>query len=287
MFGVITSRMRGVPLAIAAMAAFVMLAGVTFQSVATALERRQFLHPGRLVDVGGHQLHIYCVGDGSPTVVLESPAAVPSVAWGWVQSELSQTTRVCSYDRSGLGWSEAGDRGYEPARVPDELHALLESAGERSPFVMVGHELGATFARGFATRFRHETAALVLVDELSATSDFSHRGITRLVGAWPWLARIGVLRATRSLSKRASGLPEPASGAARAFLNRPDHLTRSALEISRMREAAAVATTPIDPRIRIARVTVDGQQPPNLLASSDRAHTVARAIKEVVSQVRR
>jgi hypothetical protein len=54
-----------------------------------------------------------------------------------------------------------------------------------------------------------------------------------------------------------------------------------------MREAAAVATTPIDPRIRIARVTVDGQQPPNLLASSDRAHTVARAIKEVVSQVRR
>src|SRR6185503_18968397 len=148
---------------------FILLAGVTYQSVATALERRQFPYPGRLVDVGDHQLHIYCLGEGSPTVVLEAPAAGISVGWTWVQDDLGKTTRVCSYDRAGLGWSEAAEGGYRASRVPDELHALLERAGEHGPFVIAGHELGAVFARMYAARFRAETAGLVLVDDLSET----------------------------------------------------------------------------------------------------------------------
>ena len=100
-----------------------------------------------------------------PTVVLEAPAAGISVGWAWVQGDLSKTTRVCSYDRAGLGWSEAGEAGYDAARVPDELHTLLERAGERGPFVIAGHELGASFARMYAARFPAETAALVLVDD--------------------------------------------------------------------------------------------------------------------------
>ena len=107
---------------------FLVLAGATYQGVATALERRQFPHPGRLVDVGGHQLHLYCTGEGTPTVVLEAPAAGLSAAWGWIQPEIAETTRVCSYDRAGLGWSEAGDGPFEPAQVPVQLRALLEAA---------------------------------------------------------------------------------------------------------------------------------------------------------------
>src|SRR6185369_14109164 len=61
---------------------FFLLAGATYQGVATALERREFPPPGLLVSVGDHQLHIYCTGTGSPTVVLEAPAAGLSAAWG-------------------------------------------------------------------------------------------------------------------------------------------------------------------------------------------------------------
>jgi hypothetical protein len=82
---------------------FILLAGATYQGVATALERREFPRPGGLVSVGDHQLHIYCTGTGSPTVVLEAPAAGLSAAWGDVQRRLSGTMRVCSYDRAGLG----------------------------------------------------------------------------------------------------------------------------------------------------------------------------------------
>src|SRR4051812_20264437 len=125
---------------------FLALVGATYQGVNTALERRRLPYPGRLVDVGGHQLHIYCVGKGFPVVVLEAPATGMSSAWGWVQRDLASATRVCSYDRAGLGWSEAGDSRYDPQRVPEELHTLLVNAHERGPFIVAGHGLGSAFA---------------------------------------------------------------------------------------------------------------------------------------------
>ena len=115
-------------------AIFVVLAGTTYQGVATALERRQLPHPGRLIDVGGHQLHLDCSGEGHPIVVLEAPSMGMSAVWGWIRQDLTSRTRVCAYDRSGLGWSEAGDSDYDPSRAIDELHVLLERATEAGPY---------------------------------------------------------------------------------------------------------------------------------------------------------
>jgi pimeloyl-ACP methyl ester carboxylesterase len=283
---VLSQRTRHIVVAVAGLITFIILAGVTYQSVATALERRQFPYPGRLIDVGDHQLHIYCVGEGSPTVVLEGPAAGISVAWAWVQDDLGKTTRVCSYDRAGLGWSEAGERGYRAARVPEELHTLLEHAGERGPFIIAGHELGAAFARMYASRYRADTAALVLVDDVSDTASASAR--SKLVGAWPWLARVGLLRATKALSRHAAEFPEAAGGATRAFLNRPDHLTRAAIEIARLDEAVDLARTPIDGTLPVTIIaTATREEPPALLDSAVRAREVTRALEAAVTRVRR
>jgi pimeloyl-ACP methyl ester carboxylesterase len=267
---------------------FIILAGVTYQSVATALERRKFPYPGRLIEVGDHQLHLHCVGKGTPTVVLEAAAVGMSVGWSLVQDDLATTTRVCSYDRAGLGWSEAGEGGFRAARVPDELHTLLERAGERGPFVIVGHELGASFARMYASRFRNETAALVLIDDPSGSSESAPVRVPRLVRAWPWLARIGVLRVTRALSRHASGFPGDSGGAMRAFLNRPDHLTRGALEVVRLRETArAAAAEPLDSALPVTQVNGSRDAPPAVLDSADRARDVARAIEQAVTRARR
>jgi len=281
---VFSQQTRHITFAVGGLITFIVLAGVTYQSVATALERRQFPHPGRLIDVGGRQLHIHCIGEGAPTVVLEAPAAGVSVGWAWVQDDLAKTTRVCSYDRAGLGWSEAGEGGFRAGRVPDELHTLLERAGERGPFVIAGHELGASFARMYARRYRSETAALVLIDEPESPAN----GLPRMVSAWPWLARIGFLRATRALSRHASGLPVESGGAARAFLNRPDHLTRAAVEISRLSDTVKLADTPFDGTLPVSLVvTTQPSQPPALLDSVDRAREVTRGIEEAVKRVRR
>ncbi len=111
------SRLRWTTRAVVALLAFFVLAGATYQGVATALERHRFQRPGGLVDAGGHQLHIFCMGQGSPVVLLEAAAGSMSVAWGWIQPEIARMTRVCSYDRAGLGlergwrWSTTSPRG--------------------------------------------------------------------------------------------------------------------------------------------------------------------------------
>jgi thioesterase domain-containing protein len=268
----------------AAVLTFLVLAGATYQGVATALERREFPHPGRLVDVGGHQLHLYCTGEGSPTVVLEAPAAGLSAAWAWVQPEVAETTRVCSYDRAGLGWSEAGDRLFDPAQVPVQLRALLEAAGEKGPFVIAGHGLGAVLARLDAQQLGDAAVALVMIDRPTLVDPAERAQQTRLVALSPWLARAGVLRATAILSSHAAGLPDPSQGAVRAFLNRPDHLTRAAREMARWDDAVALASAARLPeRLRLVEVRAGRPDGVDFLSDEADAAVVSRAILDAVN----
>ena len=261
-------RVRHVLVSAAVILVVILLAGATYQGVATALERRKYPHPGQLLDVGGHQLHIHCTGEGSPTVVLEAAATGMSAAWGLVQPEVAKATRVCSYDRSGLGWSEAGDRPFDPGRVPEELHALLRAANETPPYIMAGHSLGASFARMYAARYPADVGGLVVIDPASGNAPAD----LRLLPLAPWLARAGVLRATGILSNDANGLPEPAAGAVSSFLNRPDHLTRASRELARWNDAVRLGEEAAVPDT-IPVATVETVQP----SAFDDAYFVTRS----------
>jgi hypothetical protein len=96
--------------------------GLIFQAVATRNDQQKFLAPGELVDVGGYQLHINCIGDGSPTIILDALGSGSSASWGLVQPEIAQSTRVCAYDRAGAGWSE---RGPTPRDMNQHVRELM------------------------------------------------------------------------------------------------------------------------------------------------------------------
>jgi len=277
-------RLRRATRAIAALLAFLVLAGATYQGVATALERHRFKRPGGLVDAGGHQLHIYCTGRGAPVVILEAAAGSMSPAWAWVQPDVARKTRVCSYDRAGLGWSEAGDGRYVASRVPEELRVLLDRANEIGPVVLVGHEAGALFARMYAARFPENTAALVLIDDPTTVQTTMR---TTFPSAWPWLARVGLLRLSGQLSSLAEGLPGEAGGAMRAFLNRPDHLTRAAMELSGLDEVTSTARPlALSPRIVVAPVSLGTVAQPAMIVTREQAAQVIEAIDGTVGRVR-
>jgi pimeloyl-ACP methyl ester carboxylesterase len=120
--------------------------------------------PGRLIDAGGFRLHLHCAGTGSPSVVLEAALGGSSISWSLVQPSVSQLTRVCSYDRAGFGWSDAGPMPRTAGRVADELRIVLDRGGVPPPFVLVGHSFGGFVMRIFAARHRSDVAGLVLVD---------------------------------------------------------------------------------------------------------------------------
>ena len=116
------------------------------------------------VDVGGFKLNLRCSGDGSPVVVLDSGAGDTSATWDWVVPDVKRFTRVCAYDRAGLGKSGPGPKPRSADRLSEELHNLLRRAGVLPPYVLAGHSLGGLNARVYASRYPDEVAGLVLVD---------------------------------------------------------------------------------------------------------------------------
>ena len=137
--------------------------GRVYQSAAEAKDQQQYPPPGQMVDMDGYRLHLYCTGQGSPTVILESGLAGPALEWALVQQKLEKITRVCSYDRAGLGWSEAGPAVRTSLEMVNELYALLGNGGIQGPYVLVGHSLGGFNVRLFAHEYPDETAGIVLV----------------------------------------------------------------------------------------------------------------------------
>jgi pimeloyl-ACP methyl ester carboxylesterase len=126
-----------------------------------------FPAPGRLVDVGGWRLHLYCTGDARPsrpTVILESGVGDFSMEWSLVQPGVARFARVCSYDRAGDGWSDLGPHPRTMHQIVYELHTLLERAGERPPFVLVGHSYGGHLVRLYASTYPKEVAAMALLE---------------------------------------------------------------------------------------------------------------------------
>lgn len=120
--------------------------------------------PGTLVDVGGHRLHIHATGNRGPVVVFDAALGGSSISWTFVQAPVAEFARAVSYDRAGFGWSDAGPLPRTAGRAADELRVLLDRAGERPPFVVVGHSYGGLVMRIFAARYRADVAGIVLVD---------------------------------------------------------------------------------------------------------------------------
>lgn len=135
--------------------------------------------PGRLVDIGGYRMHLLCTGAAVPhraTVVLSAGGGDFAVDWSLVQRALSDSVRVCSYDRPGYGWSDPGPEPRTFGQEAFDLHAALERAGEHSPYVVVGHSLGAFVVRTFAARYRNEVAGMVLVGPTNENGKLGIRG---------------------------------------------------------------------------------------------------------------
>lgn len=185
-------------------------AGWLYQSIGESLDARRFPQQGRNVALGaafpGVSLNIHCTGQGSPVVVLEAGAGVPAVGWSLVQPGIAEFTRVCSYDRAGYGWSDPGPMPRTSLEIAKELHALLIAAGEKPPYILVAHSLGAFHARVFQHEYSPEVAGMVLVDP--SDEDQMNRMPPAMLAAMkrqgqqmstyrtfaPFLIRFGVLR---------------------------------------------------------------------------------------------
>lgn len=175
--------------------------GAVYQAIASHFDSNALPLPGRRIDVGGYRLHLYCQGRGNPTIVVNPGVGVWSLQWSKIQSALAQDTRICTYDRDGYGWSDSGVSTPTASQAADELHVLLERAGEHGTYVLVGESYGGYVTRLFVKKYRPDVAAVVLVesaherqwDELPRAKALALQAQQQLtVGSW--LSRIGFFR---------------------------------------------------------------------------------------------
>lgn len=159
--------LKGTALAIAALS----FAGAAYEGIAAPGDAERYAVPGQHVDVGDHSLHISCLGNGRPAVILDAGLGGTSRDWVLVQARLAAHTRACAYDRAGMGHSDPGPEPRSPARLANELGRLLKTAGVPGPYVLVAHSLSGKSARLFAAAHPEDVAAMVLVDTRSEKID--------------------------------------------------------------------------------------------------------------------
>jgi pimeloyl-ACP methyl ester carboxylesterase len=150
---------------------FVIAAGFAYERFGEWRDHQRFPQIGRSVNIGGRSLNIFCSGNGSPAVVMDSGAHQPGYSWSLVQRSAAKLTRSCWYDRAGYGWSDAAPRSRTSADIANDLHHLLYLAKIPPPYVLVGHSFGGFNVRVFAARYPREIAGMVLVDSADEYED--------------------------------------------------------------------------------------------------------------------
>lgn len=194
------SRRRWLGIILGITLIFILLCGVAIFGAGQSAKAQlaaQYPAPGEFVDIGGYKLHLNCMGEGSPTVIMDAGNNDFSVTWAKVQPGISQFTKVCSYDRAGFGWSDSSPYPRTSSVMVNELHTLLANAELEPPFVLVGHSFGGVNMRLYAHQYPSETAGLVLLDSSHEEQDLRIEvladAVPEFVNQFQFLAQISSL----------------------------------------------------------------------------------------------
>jgi pimeloyl-ACP methyl ester carboxylesterase len=199
-------RLRNFASVIACISLLLVLAGLFYQEIKQRGDARRFPEVGRLVSGDGVRLNINCTGQGSPTVVLEAGLAMFSTSWQQVQQGIAKFTRVCSYDRAGYAWSDSSPLPRTSSQIAKELHSLLANAGEKPPYILVGHSFGGLSVRAYNGLYSSDVAGVVLVESthpdllnrlplsIKVASDNAQSQRERQVLFAPLMWRLGIAR---------------------------------------------------------------------------------------------
>ena len=210
--------------------------GGAFETVAEATSGNAAPSTGRTYAVAGRELYLECSGSGSPTVILFNGLSERTPHWAWVKRGVAGRTRVCTFDRSGQGWSRGGAVRQDARELSEDARSLLAAARIPGPYVLAGHSVGGTYALAYAMTFPADVAGVALID--SATPDqFDLPDYPSFYSMWrrasatlPSLARVGLKR----LLGTGGSLPPAARRAARAFGASPRELRADRVELAQL-----------------------------------------------------
>lgn len=228
----------------------VVIVGVVYEMMGRSRAAREFPPQGQLVDIGGRRIQLDCRGTGSPTVIFESGLDINgSLSWSAVHDEIAKTTRACAYSRAGIMWSDPKNGPQNAKAIAEDLNATLVKAGEKPPFVLVGHSLGGPYIMTYTKYFGADVAGLVFVDashpdqvqRFKAVTSYTPSSMIMLIKAGAAFAWTGAVRIAPLSSKGVPHQPPLAVQAMAAYA--PTSLGPMLKEIESLDQTLAEAGT--------------------------------------------
>jgi len=104
------------------------------------------------------------MGQGSPTILLDGGQADSILVWRQVQGEVAKLSRVCAYDRAGIGFSDPPAGASDAKAIVADIHALLRAARIKTPVLYVGHSAAGLYGVLLQATYPGDVGAAVLVE---------------------------------------------------------------------------------------------------------------------------
>jgi pimeloyl-ACP methyl ester carboxylesterase len=177
--------------------------------------------PGQLVAVDGRRIHIHCTGENAnhATIIIEGGMSGVSPFYVRLQQGLEKVTRVCTYDRAGLGWSDPIDVPRDAKRIATELHALLRVANVSPPYILAGHSLGGLIALSYQHEYPNDIAGLVLLDSSYPGQTWNEKSLLKTYRWTQLAAAIGIIHLYNPTREWYAALPDNERAALLYFSN--------------------------------------------------------------------
>lgn len=213
-----------------------LVGGIIYQQLSITRDANNYPAPGELIEVGGHRLHLHCIGEGEPTLIIDAGAADWSLSWLTLQEDLSTLTRTCVYDRAGLGWSEAGEAPRTSDTLVRELHTLLANANIEPPYIFLGHSLGGYNARIYHEQYPDDLAGMILLesahpDQWNQLPEEVEGLVNEQVGLLNTMSLLSNFGIVRLILPEHTHHSEDFQGIYRSHMATSGHMTASAYEL--------------------------------------------------------
>ncbi len=179
---------------------FLFIACFYLQNIYSQKNSTQPVIQRNFVLVEGHKMFYQVAGSGQVTVIFESGHGDDHNAWREVFPSIAKLTRTISYDRLGMGASEATDKSRTYEQIATELHEMLQQAKISPPYILLGHSMGGALIRAFEKLYGNETAGLVLIDPFN---EFEANGMPKAILEMEMKSADSIMKSRPYISKKA------------------------------------------------------------------------------------
>ncbi|QQP15106.1 alpha/beta hydrolase [Lysinibacillus agricola] len=188
---------------IAAILLLIITASYIIHQIQLSKEDKLFKPTGKMVEVNGHQMHVYIEGNGKETLVFMSGGGTSSPALDFksLYSLLSDKYRIVVVEKAGYGFSDITDSNRDIDAILQETRESLLKSGVEGPYILFPHSMSGIEALYWAQVYPNEVKAIIGLD-MAVPAAYKDYDINMpLVHLSAFAANIGFTRWIPSLSE--------------------------------------------------------------------------------------